>query len=223
MAFTRTVMRDQIRELIMARIISGEYQPGSRIVESQVANELGVSQAPVREALRELEAMRFVETEPYKGARVRTVALGELEDIYPVRAGLEEVAANLAVAKADPTSLQVLIAGLRADLHDMRSAAVAGDIHEQMVADARFHRRVVDAAHNDTLLQLWSSLRIEASTLVSAIGADSDLAAIAETHLPLLVAIESGDPDEAGSAFKCHIREFGQNVTVMLAHGRAKD
>ena len=88
----RTTLRDQIKDRLVQRILDGTYGPGDRIVESQVATEFGTSQAPVREALRELEAMRFVETQPHRGARVREVTTEELGQIYPVRAALEEVA-----------------------------------------------------------------------------------------------------------------------------------
>ncbi len=70
MTLERTVTREKVKELIIQRIIDGTCKPGERIVELRLVHELGVSQGPVREALRDLEAMRFIDTEPYKGARV---------------------------------------------------------------------------------------------------------------------------------------------------------
>src|SRR5919198_2184926 len=98
MAVTRSVLRDQIKDVIVERILDGVYGPGDRIVEIRVAEELGVSQAPVREALRELELLRLVVSEPFRGVRVRAVSADELREIYPVRAALEEVAARSATA-----------------------------------------------------------------------------------------------------------------------------
>src|SRR4051795_10168425 len=98
MALSRPMLRDRIKDAILARILDGTYAPGERIVEIRVAQELGVSQAPVREALRELELLRLVVSEPFRGARVREVTARELAEIYPVRAALEEVAARGAVA-----------------------------------------------------------------------------------------------------------------------------
>src|SRR3954469_8739852 len=83
------LLRDAIKERIVERILDGAYGPGERIVESAVAAEFGVSQAPVREALRDLEAMRFVESQPHRGARVREVTTDELVQIYPARAAPE--------------------------------------------------------------------------------------------------------------------------------------
>jgi DNA-binding GntR family transcriptional regulator len=85
---SRTVLREQVKDLLLQRIASGELRPGDRIVETRVAAELGTSQAPVREALRDLELLRLVESEPFKGARVRGFGNAELVEVYPVRAAL---------------------------------------------------------------------------------------------------------------------------------------
>src|SRR3712207_2439277 len=89
-AVSRTVLRDQIKDALLQRILDGTYGPGERIVEIRVADEFGVSQAPVREALRELEILRLVVSEPFRGARVKVVRPEEVAEIYPVRAALEE-------------------------------------------------------------------------------------------------------------------------------------
>ncbi|MBK9205517.1 MAG: GntR family transcriptional regulator [Candidatus Obscuribacter sp.] len=87
MAFKRvTSTREQITQVIMERILDGTYKPGERLIEMQIAGELGISQAPVREALRYLEAMRIVETQPYKGTYVREVTDRELAESSQVRA-----------------------------------------------------------------------------------------------------------------------------------------
>src|SRR5881275_375542 len=88
----RTVLREQVKRLLLERILAHEYAPGERLVETRIAAELGTSQAPVREALRDLELLRFVESTPFRGARVREVSQEELLEIYPVRAAIEEVA-----------------------------------------------------------------------------------------------------------------------------------
>src|ERR671939_2109548 len=98
-AVHRTMLRDQIKDVLMQRIVDGVYAPGERIVEIRVAEEFGVSQAPVREALRELEILRLVVSEPFRGARVRDVSPEEIAESYPVRAALEELAATLAAQR----------------------------------------------------------------------------------------------------------------------------
>src|SRR6476620_3969543 len=101
LAVSRTVLREQVKDLLLERILTHEYGPGDRLVETRIAQELGVSQAPVREALRELESLRFVESSPFKGARVREVSDDELAEIYPIRAALEDVAARAAAERLD--------------------------------------------------------------------------------------------------------------------------
>src|SRR4051794_41901416 len=115
------MLRDQIKDAIVERILDGVYGPGERIVEIRVAQEFGVSQAPVREALRELELLRLVVSEPFRGARVREVTAEELAEIYPVRAALEEVAARGAAERMGGD-----VAGVQAAIDRMRTGAAAG-------------------------------------------------------------------------------------------------
>jgi DNA-binding GntR family transcriptional regulator len=204
----RTTLRDEIKDRIVERILDGTYGPGDRIVESQVATEFGTSQAPVREALRELEAMRLVETQPHRGARVREVTTEELIQIYPVRAALEEVAGRAAAVRMSDEQLSALAD----ELAGMRQAAEAQDLHAQLLHDVRFHELIVEASGNQVLIEVWRSLRVEAGTLISVIRADSDLRMIAEMHRPVLQALQSRDPELAGKEMRAHIEFFGSLV-----------
>jgi DNA-binding GntR family transcriptional regulator len=202
------VLRDVIKERIVERILDGTYGPGERIVESAVAAEFGVSQAPVREALRDLEAMRFIESQPHKGARVREVRAEELAQIYPVRAALEEVAGREAAVRIDADQL----GALSEELAGMRRAAEEGSLYGLLVHDTRFHEIIVEASGNQVLLDVWRSLRVEARTLVSALRGHSDLHAIAELHRPVLQAVQFRDPDLLGKEMRAHIEFFGASV-----------
>lgn len=82
-------------QILLDRILDGTYKPGERLIELQIANELNTSQSPVREALRYLEALRVVETETYKGTRVRSISPRELQESSQIRAALEELGAQL--------------------------------------------------------------------------------------------------------------------------------
>ena len=204
---TRTVLREQVKELVLARILAGVYRPGDRLVETRIAQELGTSQAPVREALRDLELLRFVESEPFRGARVRAVSSEELAEIYPVRAALEEVA-----ARAAATRLGGRIRGLEDELAAMRAAADDGDLHRFVEHDVRFHRLIVEASGNRILLDVWASLGLEARTAVTALMAGIDHHELADKHEPIVAAIAAGDPERAGAAVRRHIEEFGERV-----------
>ena len=203
MAVMRRMLRDQIKDVIVERILDGVYGPGDRIVEIRVAEEFGVSQAPVREALRELELLRLVVSEPFRGARVREVSARDLAEIYPVRAALEEVAAHAAAPVFAGN-----VAPLTAELEGMRAAARQGDVHDFIAHDVAFHRLIVEASGNDTLQDLWRSLHVDLRTTITLIKHVDDLAEAAESHVPVLEALETGDAELAASVLRRHIESF---------------
>jgi DNA-binding GntR family transcriptional regulator len=209
---SRVVLREQVKELILQRILTGFYPPGDRLVETRIAQELGTSQAPVREALRDLELLRFVESAPFKGARVREISEEELLEIYPVRAALEELAAREAAVRLDG-----IVGVLEAELEAMHKAADEGDLHEQVVHDVNFHRLIVEAAGNRILLDVWGSLRIESRTIITAVRTGMDGHEIAERHRPVLDALRDRDPDRAGAALRRHLEEFADRLRAAPA------
>ena len=199
MSLTRAALGQQIREILLERIFKGELQPGDRIVEVELANELGTSQAPVREALRELQSLGFVEHQPYRGTRVRRITEDELAEIFPVRAALEELAAQEAASRLDGR-----VEELEREFEAMRAAAGRKDLHDLAGHDARFHRLIVEAAENKVLLDLWKTLRVEARVVVTALKTDIDFEELAEMHRPLLEALAEGSPEKAGRALRYH-------------------
>ncbi len=213
MNLARTVLRDQIREILLKRILSGEYAPGDRLVEMQLAKEFGTSQSPVREALRELELLRFVESEAYKGTRIRAVSPEEIAEIYPVRAALEDLAAREAAVK-----MRGEVSELEGEFEEMVRSANEGDLPEIAQHDVRFHELIVEAAGNAILLDTWRSLRVEARTVITVLKADVDLIEIAEMHRPLLDALADGSPEEAGKALRWHF----ETLQTMMKRGEEK-
>lgn len=204
----RAVLSDQIRETLLTRILKGEYQPGDRLVESQIAKDLGVSQSPVREALRDLVAMHFVEVQPYKGARVRKVEPSEIAEVYPVRAALEELAGQLAAPflKGNTKDLE--------NIYDaMESAARDEDVNKMASLDSQFHRLIVLAAKNKILEETWDSLSIESRTQVTTVKLmmeHTGLVQVAKYHLPIIEALNEGDPDKSGSEMRAHVSKFAK-------------
>ncbi|MDQ6661327.1 MAG: GntR family transcriptional regulator [Chloroflexota bacterium] len=207
MNLSRTSLRAQVKEILLARILSGEYKSGDRLVEMQLAQEFGISQAPVRESLRELEALGFVESEPYRGTHVRAITKAELTEIYPVRAALEEVAARAAAQR-----LAGNVEALEAELAAMHQEAQKGDLYEQVLHDVAFHRLIVEASGNRVLLDVWKSLRIEARTLISALKTELDPHQLAERHRPVLEALAAGDSERAGALIRQHVEYFGKLI-----------
>lgn len=204
MNISRVSLRAQIKEILLARILNGEYPPGYRLIEMQIAQEFGTSQAPVRESLRELEALGFVESAPYRGSRVRNVTRTELVEIYPVRAALEEVAARAAARHFKDN-----VGELESELAAMHREADNGDLYELVRHDFAFHRLIVEASGNKVLQDVWNSLRLEARTLISIIATKVEPHEIARRHRPLIEALAAGDGKLAGTLIREHVEYFG--------------
>jgi DNA-binding GntR family transcriptional regulator len=213
----RTVLREQIKEILLERILRGELQPRERLVETRLARELGTSQAPVREALRDLQLLRLVESEPFRGARVRAVDDEQLLPVFPVRMALEELAAREAASRADGD-----VASLEHELEEMRRAAVAGDWRTQIAHDLAFHRALIELADNEPLLQSWLVLGIEVSTAFATYWTYWDQLDVAEFHVPIVEAIRARDPARAASEARKHVKRTERVVRRRTAVARRK-
>lgn len=211
-AISRTVLREQVKDVLLHRIVSGQLKPGERLVETRIASELGTSQAPVREALRDLQNLRLVESEPFRGARVREFGDDELIEVYPVRAVLEELAAREAALR-----LEGDVTVLEREVEAMRTAARRGDVNALARHDIAFHRLMVEAAGNQILEQVWKSLGVEGRITISLYGTYVEPAEAAELHVPIVEAIRSGRAAAAGRAARKHVEQFAR-----IARNRAK-
>lgn len=201
--FIRSNLRAQIKDVILQRIVTGEYPPGSRLVETRIAQELGVSQAPVREALRDLEQLGCIVHEPFRGCSVKAFSAEELLEAFPVRAALEALAARLAAERMTEDEL-LLLAEL---LETMRRAARRGDAHDQSQANASFHATIVRAARNATLERQWSFLEPYSRTYLTVSQPGLDLQALSERHVPILDALRARDGDAAAEAMHRHLMD----------------
>lgn len=200
----RTVLREQVKEMLLERIISGELQPGQRLVETHIAQEFGISQAPVREALRDLELLRFVDSAPFRGAWVRQISREEIVQIYPVRAALEEIAARAAAERLDGN-----VDELEREVEGMLAAT---DLHEQVAHDVRFHELIIEASGNVPLMAAWRSLQVAAVTAITALATGIDREEVALRHKPIISALRLRDAESAGRAIRTHIEQFAASV-----------
>jgi DNA-binding GntR family transcriptional regulator len=204
MTLKRASVSEHIKQLLLDRILDGTYKPGERLIELQIANELSTSQAPVREAFRYLEALGVVETETYKGTRVRTITERELKESSQIRAVLEELAGNLAAP-----ALKGNVENLRAEAAKFVEAAKEKDFANYSKHDIEFHRIIVEAADNKLLLSIWESVVLESRfrLTLSRIG-QTHIHDFATAHLPVIAALESGNGPAAGALLKELICEF---------------
>jgi DNA-binding GntR family transcriptional regulator len=210
---SRTVLREQVKDVLLQRIASGELKPGERLVETRIAQELGTSQAPVREALRDLQLMRLVESEPFRGSRVRVVDEEEVMEVFPVRAALEELAARLAAERLDGD-----VSALVVELEAMKAAVRADDTNALAQHDIAFHRLVVEAAGNSVLEQSWKSLGVESRITISLYGVYMEPTQAAERHVKLIDAIRARNPTAAAREARKHVEV---SAKLMRSHLRA--
>jgi DNA-binding GntR family transcriptional regulator len=133
-----------------------------------------------------------------------------------VRAALEEVA-----ARAAAPVLAGQVKPLEAELEAMRRAARRGDVHEFIAHDVAFHRVIVEASGNRTLEELWRSLHVDLRTTITLIKRVDDLVEVAESHVPVLEAMRSGDAERAAQVLRAHIESFADWVPAPRHAGDA--
>ena len=207
-AVKRTCMRDHIRDMLVARILDGTYPAGLQLKELSLAREFNVSQAPIREALRELEGSGLVTSERYRGTRVRGADFAEMRESYELRATLEMRAVELAM----PCSPEVL-AELGSCLRAMIAAAKRNDSEIYIDEALRFHRHLIVASNNRTFVAVWDSLHwdVRGRIAVERIAKKGeDFLPLIELHEALLAKISAQDVPTATSL----VREIFTRVSA---------
>ena len=197
----------RVKKWISERILNGSYPPGYRLVELRIARELKTSQAPVREALRELEASGLVESQPFKGTRVRQVSGREMQEAYQVRALIEQHAAELAAVflRNDTSRLQ-------SEISAAHQAAESGDVAAFSRHNAAFHRQIVEASGNSILLRIWDTLGAEIRTQVFLSQERLSPLEGEKLHQAILQALHQGDGQTAGRLLREHLLGFAANI-----------
>jgi len=214
----RRVLREEVRDHLMKQILDGHLAPGDRIVETRIAQQFGVSQAPVREALRDLELFGFVASSPFRGATVRQMSVEDHLQLYPIRAVLEGLAARFAAARITDSGIK----RLEKLMATMQSAAARGDERAQIEADFRFHRTIMEAAGNWLLLQSWERMQLATTTFLTIARSHHSLQDIADRHAPLLAALRAHDSERAEQEMRRHIEEPGAWLRDALAKEEPK-
>jgi DNA-binding GntR family transcriptional regulator len=199
-AVSRMVLSDQVKDHLLRAILAGRFAPGERIIETRVARDLGVSQAPVREALRDLENLGLVESSPFRGARVRHPSTAELIDAIAVRAQLEALGLRLAFERLSAADLSAL----HRSLDEMREAARTADAYAEAKADAAFHGLLIDVAGNAVLRRQWHAIEPFSRTYITLVSPGADQHVIADLHGGILAALDAGDRGAALDALARH-------------------
>ena len=201
--FDKESLSERVKRVIVDRVIDGTYPPGTHLVELHLAEEFNVSQAPVREALRELSSTRLVENRPRRGTFVRKISSEEMAEIYMVRAALEGEAAIRAfpILHQDP-------APLRAALEGMRAAAQSDSARGLAKYSTEFHRAIIEASGNRLMLEIWDSLFVEVRTMATIVRGHVEPKAAAEAHAPILESYETGNAELCRELVTRHQKEY---------------
>ena len=199
-AIQRSCMRDRSRDVLVARILDGHYPAGTQLKELSLAREFSVSQAPIREALRELEGSGLVTSERYRGTRVRGADMGEMRDSYELRATIEARAVELALPCAP-----AVLGRLDAHLADMTQAIAMGDTERYIDAALAMHRALIEASGNQVFVTVWDSLHFEVrGRLVLRLmnAREGGFRPLLELHARLLEALRACDATAAVAAIR---------------------
>lgn len=201
----RKVFREEIRNTIREAIFKGELRPGDRIIETYWAKEMGVSQGPVREAIRDLEAMGLVETVPFKGSRVRSLTEKDIQDNYSVRICLESKSVRDVINILSDAEMKVLAKQLQEILTQMDKCAKRGDLRAFTDCDTEFHRALIHATGNEVLLRLWEQCNMRNWFVVSALTDADSLKQLQSGHQRIFAAICARDEEVATTTLDHHL------------------
>jgi len=212
-------MREQIRDWILLRIGTGDFAPGDRLTETAIAEQLGVSPIPVREAIRELVATGILDSAVHKGAWVRNVETSETIEALRVRAVIEPLAVRMASQRRDSS-----LGELRRMAAAIVDAAKVSNFATYQRLNHEFHRRIVETSGSKVLLRVWDSLTYEvnARSVLDSIRTVSPIE-VAQEHCDVLDAIEEGAITRAGSLLGAHTERLALLLEKNLRNGSIAD
>lgn len=195
-------LRELVLDAIREAIINGSLKPRERLMEIQLAEELGVSRTPIREALRKLELEGFIVMLPRKGAYVADVSFKDIADVFEIRAALESLAAGLAAERITDEELEEM----ERHLVEKADAIARHDMPQLIEVDTRFHELVYRASRNDRLSIIINNLREQIQRYRStSLAYPGRMKQSLEEHRAIVEAIQSRDSQLARQLALEHI------------------
>ena len=206
---SKDTLRGIVKRYIIKGINDGTYKFGERIVETKLAKELELSQAPVREAILELSIMGILEERPYAGAFVRHPDREEVENHYRARGVIEAYAAGLAAQNRTEEQLQEM----RSILDGMNKCTNPEDFVD---LDHRFHGMIMDASGNNVIKRLWESISAYELTYQTILANRWSITKLHALHQKLYNVIEAGNQEAAGAEMFLHIDGFRNGIIAAM-------
>ncbi len=200
---TRT-LRENVTELIRQAIIEGRLEAGSELNQAQLAEQLGISRGPVREALGRLEQEGLIRNVPYKGVYVTSLSPSYVRELFSLRGALETFAVGLGIERLQPED----VSRLEDAVEEMALAAKEDDSLKLVDLDADFHTSLIELAQHDLLRRVWMPLEIGLKRcLYARHKIYTRLDEVIGTHPSLVAAIADHDTDQATKILSDHILE----------------
>ncbi|MEA4818885.1 MAG: GntR family transcriptional regulator, partial [[Clostridium] scindens] len=195
-------LRDVVFNTLRQAILRGELKPGERLMEIQLANKLGVSRTPIREAIRKLELEGLVLMIPRKGAEVAEITEKSLRDVLEVRRALEELSVQLACEKITKEEIRELERVAK----EFQQVVKSSDITEIAEVDVRFHDIIYTATDNQKLIQLLNNLREQMYRYrVEYLKRDGVFPQLIAEHEAIIRHIENNEKEKATEVMCRHI------------------
>lgn len=215
----RSNLAADIASLLRRSIVKGELGPGTRLIEAEIAQQLGVSRGPLREAFRILETEGLLESYPGRGSFVAEVGERDIREVYSLRGFLEERAIRMAAENATAEDLQEL----ERILASMFEAAKQGDSSGVQELDFQFHRKIWEIADHHLLREVLEGLTTRIRRFL-AVQTElyGDLAEGISDHQQMLSALKNGDEDKAAEKILHHLQEASDVVTKNFQEQQAR-
>jgi DNA-binding GntR family transcriptional regulator len=211
-------LRELVFESLREAIINRQLEPGERMMEIQLAEEMGVSRTPVREAIRKLELEGLVVMVPRKGAYVAGLSLKEVADVFEIRRALEGLAAELAVDRITDAELE----NLERYLVKIADEIDRGDLNKVIETDTDFHTLLYEASRNQRLSQIINNLREHIQRFrATSLSHPGRMKEALEEHRRIVEAISSRDSETARRLAQEHI-ENAENSLMNVIHKDAR-
>ncbi|WP_164821675.1 GntR family transcriptional regulator [Paenibacillus koleovorans] len=194
-------MSEDLVSFIKLQIIEGQLNPGDRIIETKLAKELGISQTPVREAIRHLSGEGIIVIVPNKGPMVRTLDRKDVFEIYSLRSVLEGLAIRLATQRASDEAIHRI-----KDLYDKMKAKLTDESVSTLLQDSlQIHQSIIYLSEHTRLIRSYESISFQIALVNRILGKESTKQKEVDQHLELVEALMKRDPEYAESVMKKHI------------------
>lgn len=203
-------------DLLIAEIEAGRLPPGSRLLEVELADQLGISRTPVREAIKRLESQGLISHEPNQGAVIAKLDHARTVELYVVREVLEGLAARLAATSATQPELDLLRATMEEDWKYVDSP------EKLVIRDRHFHKQIQLTARNHFLNNTLDNMRISQILMTgTTLAVKARPRALLEEHQAIVDAITSRDADKAEACARFHVRQaFAARLRLYADHHR---